>query len=468
MRKHLIILVFLQLMAGCVTAQVYHVGDLYTAEDGSQGIVYYLFPDGGGWVVALHDITTEMWLPNNNINIPSVHCSTLQEVLQDTAGYTNTQIIREVVGPGVPCAANAVDFEHGWYLPSTGQLIMLQAQLPFIRASLMAAGGTVLSGHQYTSSNESSTGWHWCVGFADTSLVSSNTGQLVQNQNLNTWVGMPYFCYIREVRNFPPPENLYDTTLTYSWNTGSMEPHFSDVPLQTTTYTVTVSNAYGCTNSASVTVTVLDNEPQTYYDTICQGAPYNSYGFVLTAEETAGILDTTFTQTVSAAGCESEITVYLTLLPPDVVEIEEHAGQSFVWNGVTYTDEGVYTQYFNNQYGCDSTVILTLILDGGVDPGPDTTSGETAEQELYLPNAFTPNNDGKNPVFLPVFSKPDEIKGYRMEIYNRWGTLVFRSEEKTFGWDGANAMDGVYVVVVHYKSRGEKAKTVKGSVTLMR
>ncbi len=458
----------MQLIAGWVLAQVHHVGDLYTAEDGSQGIVYYLFPDGGGWVVALHDTTAGMWLPDNSIHIPNVQCSTLHEMIQDTAGYTNTQTIREVAGSNSQYAANVVDFEHGWYLPSTGQLIMLQAQLPLIRNSLVAAGGEILNGHQYVTSNEAGIGWHWCVSFADTSLVSSHTGQLVWNQNFNTWIGMTYICYIRAVRTIPPPENSYDTTLTYIWNTGSTEPHFSDVPLQTTNYTVTVSNAYGCTNSASVVVTVLDGTMQTYYDSICQGATYNSYGFSLSAEETGSIVDTTLTRTVSVAGCESEITVYLTLLPPDVVEVEEHAGQSFVWNGITYTEDGVYTQYFNNQYGCDSTVILTLTLDGGVDPGPDTTSEEIAVQELYLPNAFTPNNDGKNPVFLPVFTYPDEIEEYRMEIYNRWGTLVFRSEEKTFGWDGANAMDGVYAVVIHYKSRGKKSRAVTESVTLIR
>ena len=93
---------------------------------------------------------------------------------------------------------------------------------------------------------------------------------------------------------------------------------------------------------------------------------------------------------------------------------------------------------------------------------------EHCAQELYLPNAFTPGADALNPVFLPVFSYPDEIEEYRMEIYNRWGTLVFRTEEKTFGWDGANAIDGVYAVVVHYKSRGEKAKRVTGNVTVIR
>ena len=93
---------------------------------------------------------------------------------------------------------------------------------------------------------------------------------------------------------------------------------------------------------------------------------------------------------------------------------------------------------------------------------------EHCAQELYLPNAFTPGPDALNPVFLPIFSYPDEIEEYRMEIYNRWGGLVFRTEEKTYGWDGSNAMEGVYAVVIHYKSRGEKAKTVKGSVTVVR
>ena len=458
---------FLQLMAGWVTAQVYHVGDLFTAEDGSQGIVFYLFPDGSGWAVALHDNTSTMWLSNNDDDIPNLpNYTSFQELMQDTAGYTNTQIIRAFAGAGAQCAANVVDFEHGWYLPSVAQLFMLHAQMPLIGPSLVAAGGDLMSGHRYESSNERSAGYHWCVSFANMSAVSSNTGQIVMDENYWSWSGGTYPNPFRAVRSFPPPENIYDTTLTYNWNTGSTEPHFSDVPLQTTNYIVTVSNAYGCTNSASVAVAVISNEPQTYYDTICQGATYNNYGFVLTAEETAGILDTTLTQTVSAVGCESEITVYLTLFPPDVMEIEEHAGQNFVWNGVTYTEEGTYTQYFNNRFGCDSTVILTLTLDG---IEPDTvTVEETDPNVLYLPNAFTPNDDSRNTIFLPVFTNPAEIEEYRMEIYNRWGGLVFRTEEPTFGWDGANAMEGVYAVLVQYKFRHGKPKTVKGSVTLIR
>lgn len=473
--KKQILYILLQFAVMLGFGQVYHVGDLYTAEDGSQGIVFFVRADGGGWAVALHDEESSLPWSTTAVDIPALPnygTTFAQAMLADTAGYTNTQQIRNSLGPGNHYAAGAVDFEHGWYLPAIGQLAMIYAQLPLLQTALITSGGTPLTtegtffdiyGLSYWSSTEATGQQAGSLSFVN---------DPVNEPFLRGATGTPHPyekqqpLKVRAVCSFPPPHNVYDSTLTYQWNTGSTEPHFQDVPLQNTTYTVTVSNAYGCTNSASVEVTVLDNEPQTYYDTICQSATYNSYGFSLTAAETADILDTTLTQTVSAAGCESEITVYLTLLPPDVVEIEEHARQSFVWNGITYTEEGTYTQYFNNRFGCDSTVILTLTLDG---IEPDTTTiEETDPNVLYLPNAFTPNNDGKNPVFLPVFSYSDEIEEYRMEIYNRWGGLVFRTEEKTYGWDGAKAPEGVYAVVVHYKSRGEKPKTVQGSVTIIR
>ena len=93
---------------------------------------------------------------------------------------------------------------------------------------------------------------------------------------------------------------------------------------------------------------------------------------------------------------------------------------------------------------------------------------ESCAQELYLPNAFSPDGNGLNEVFLPVFAYPDEVEEYRMEIYNRWGTLVFRSEEKTFGWDGRNAPSGVYAVKIYYKTRGDVSRTVTGNVTVVR
>lgn len=462
--------------------QVYHIGDLYTAPDGSKGIVYYVNTDGSCWVVALNDIPMYMkWgstvdvpdLPEYGANSPGSYpiCFPLQ-ALADTAGYSNTVAIFNF-NSDQQTAAHGVDLQNGWYLPAAGQLCMLLSQMPFIEIPLISAGGSLLDDGQYTSYWSSTELNYYQAWTVNTSMPDPPPNTFIYSHSAEpTPEQKSSQRRVRPVRTIPPPQNYYDTTLTYLWNAGSSEPHFSDVPLQTTDYSVTVSNVYGCTNSASVAVMVIDNEPQTVYDTICQGATYSNYGFSLSAEETENVGEITFTQTVSANGCESEVTLYLTVLASDLVEIEEHAEQSFVWNGVTYTEEGIYTQYFNNQYGCDSTVVLTLTLDGGVDPGPgpgpDTTAEDVAEQMLYLPNAFTPNEDGRNPVFLPIFRYPEEIEEYQMEIYNRWGVLVFISEEQRFGWDGANGMEGVYVVKVYYKTRGKKPQTVMGSVTLIR
>jgi gliding motility-associated-like protein len=53
-----------------------------------------------------------------------------------------------------------------------------------------------------------------------------------------------------------------------------------------------------------------------------------------------------------------------------------------------------------------------------------------------LPNAFTPNNDQSNDVFAPMVNR--FIFSIDMEIYNRWGEVVFRTEDPAIQWDGTN------------------------------
>ncbi|MBI1183065.1 PKD domain-containing protein [bacterium] len=59
---------------------------------------------------------------------------------------------------------------------------------------------------------------------------------------------------------------------------------------------------------------------------------------------------------------------------------------------------------------------------------------------LFIPNAFSPNNDGHNDVFLvkSFALLPDSFEGnpYNMQVYNRWGERVFESDKMTIGWDG--------------------------------
>ncbi|ULQ55083.1 gliding motility-associated C-terminal domain-containing protein [Flavihumibacter rivuli] len=116
-------------------------------------------------------------------------------------------------------------------------------------------------------------------------------------------------------------------------------------------------------------------------------------------------------------------------------------------------------EVFDNK-GClveDSTVVINLL--------------ELPEcDNLYLPNAFTPNNDGKNDTYKAKGNP--FIRDFNLSIYNRYGQLVFSSNSIQQAWDGRLAgqgqPSGTYVVNVQYTNyKGEKKKH-RSTLTLIR
>lgn len=91
---------------------------------------------------------------------------------------------------------------------------------------------------------------------------------------------------------------------------------------------------------------------------------------------------------------------------------------------------------------------------------------QQCEQEIFIPNSFTPNSDGLNDQFRPLFTYPEKIEEYSIFIYNRWGNLVFTTQNIEQGWNGNHCLNGVYAYVIFYKTEGEGGKIVKGSVTI--
>lgn len=86
-------------------------------------------------------------------------------------------------------------------------------------------------------------------------------------------------------------------------------------------------------------------------------------------------------------------------------------------------------------------------------------------KEIFVPNIFSPNDDGHNDVFLPRGTEPFE---YEMRIYDRWGNMVFSSDRIDLGWDGTfrNQRLNSGVFVYYVLSGGEVID--KGNVTLVR
>ncbi|HET6245740.1 MAG: gliding motility-associated C-terminal domain-containing protein [Bacteroidetes bacterium] len=123
-----------------------------------------------------------------------------------------------------------------------------------------------------------------------------------------------------------------------------------------------------------------------------------------------------------------------------------------------YTEGGSYEVIliaYSSLANCPDTFSVTIFVE--------------SDSNLEAPNVFTPNADGKNDVFKV---KSRGLKSYSCSIYNRWGKLVFVSDDYNVGWDGKvsgnEAADGTYFVMIKAEGLDGKPYEHTGTVTLIR
>ncbi len=89
---------------------------------------------------------------------------------------------------------------------------------------------------------------------------------------------------------------------------------------------------------------------------------------------------------------------------------------------------------------------------------------------LMVPNAFTPNGDGKNDIFK--VSRTEQLASFSMQIFNRWGQQIFESRDQSQGWNGylnGKICDiGSYPYLIQYRKTNEPPVTLKGIVLLIK
>ena len=92
----------------------------------------------------------------------------------------------------------------------------------------------------------------------------------------------------------------------------------------------------------------------------------------------------------------------------------------------------------------DYEVILTATTINGCKDVVSKIVQVRNDYGIYVPSSFSPNFDGLNDVFIPIFSPYGlDLKTYDMEVFDRWGHSMFHTKDFTKGWDGT--VDGAKV-----------------------
>jgi gliding motility-associated-like protein len=207
---------------------------------------------------------------------------------------------------------------------------------------------------------------------------------------------------------------------SYSWQDLSNSSNYTiNAP---GTYWVIVSNSFGCVASDTMIVPGISETPSNFLkatDSIC-------------TDDGLAILS---------------LRPYASYLWSN----GETAGKIFV------QEPGTYWLTATNSDGCSGTESISVFEKKCI-------------TDIYVPSAFTPNNDGQNDVFKPVIYRT--VKQYRFAIYNRWGAQVFQTTNPQTGWSGyigGNPQaNGSFVWTCYYQFQGSEPKFAKGTVVLIR
>ncbi len=142
-----------------------------------------------------------------------------------------------------------------------------------------------------------------------------------------------------------------------------------------------------------------------------------------------------------------------------------------------------YTIPFVNN--SDDMRYYTISLEAVTDVGCSALYTQTfsvgssnCDDRIRVPNVFTPNGDGLNDVLRPLILSGEDIyrpvveadglENYRMQIYNRWGELVFQSTNPTEGWNGSGYSEDIYYCNVQFQCKSFSNGTLNSFEVLLK
>ncbi|MBK7149222.1 MAG: PKD domain-containing protein [Bacteroidetes bacterium] len=301
------------------------------------------------------------------------------------------------------------------------------------------------------------------------------------------------------------------TITSWQWSLGDGNSSTLNIPAHTYTqpgtYTIQLNalSDFGCEDSTNTTVTIFPLPTATYTSSLaCFGesngeatlvpaagtAPYQiNWSNGTSGETIQQVFAGSYAYTVTDANnCAFASTATVTQQPYPVIlnladTIEIDLGES-----ATIQVSGNYDPYLQYQWtpteylncsNCQNNTINPLQSIAYTIMATDTLGCEGSatvfvlvnpEHIVFVPNVFTPNSDGTNDIFY-AYSKA--VKQFNLRLFNRWGELVFESNNLNDGWDGTYKGElqpnGVYVYTLQIVYLDNYTRNdLKGSVTLVR
>lgn len=371
--------------------------------------------------------------------------------------------------------------------------LLCQNKLPLLLTAPIGYDSIIWStGATSQTINVTQAGTYWVK------CISNGCGSLTDTINIKTTNNLPTtaikdttFCKNQGAIILNAPTGF----ASYAWSTGANTQSISIA--QSGVYQVSANYVCG-TFKDTVLVTVYNNpQPPIARDTaFCQNAVnprivvsgqniqwYENASSVVTTtapaltSEYAQVYTYYLTQTVN--NCESnKDTVRVTIypipditLPTDTVVCEKKIAKIGVSNNPLYYY--LWNTHQSTSYIiADTTGLYTLRVKnncGEVYKSIQVTF-ENCDKCLFIPNAFTPNNDGLNDVFEVKTVCP--IESYNLKIYNRWGEKIADYDSVQATWSGEKnnitEKQDVYVYVVDVTYTNRKTEHFIGHVTLLK
>lgn len=350
-----------------------------------------------------------------------------------------------------------------------------------------AAGSLWNTGVTAASIVAGDTGTYWCISPSDCGFVADTFHIGYQEPRVLNMGGDTLNCAAQPIVLQAPPGYH-----SYLWSTGATT---ATLTAQVSgTYILKVEDVCGVqTDTIEVTIQAPTPPPLVRDTVICQfdhnptlqvtgenllwytihsgipGIPNQPYIYAhepgmetLFVSQTIGQCESPRVPVNIRVRMKPDVTIgdYISICPnTDTLIGRPYDDMFYIWN----TGETVCC--IRPQY--TGTYTLTIANDCGSATDTAFVDISDCNECLFMPNAFTPNNDGRNDWFLPVVACP--VADYKMQVLNRWGQVVFSTHELSRGWNGGQADMGVYIYLVEYRSETTgRHHSLRGNLTLIR